>query len=88
MVNLFKENYRILRIQGLEFKIELVPARTAEQKIAVQRDTATKRRLSAVRLGKRGGCKPIKVDLGFLATLKPPGARQDAGLDRSRSDPT
>lgn len=32
VVNLFKENYCILSIHGLEFKIELVPVQTAEQK--------------------------------------------------------
>lgn len=31
VVNLFKEKYCILSIQGLEFKIELEPVQTAEQ---------------------------------------------------------
>lgn len=42
VVNLFKEKYCICSIQELEFKMEWEPVQTAEQKIAVQQDRATK----------------------------------------------
>lgn len=77
VVNLFKEKYCILSIQGLEFKIELEPVRTAEQKQKCSGTEPPNVFLLLARLG-GWGLLAYKCWFGVSCNSKAFSDRQDA----------